>query len=88
MEKLLKKEAKLQWNEECQKGLDTLKKKLVTMTLLIFPYWNKEFHVHVDALSIALGTILSQLGEGDMDRPIYFASIKLSIGEKNYTTMK
>jgi hypothetical protein len=25
MEKLLKKEAKFQWNEDCQKGLDTLK---------------------------------------------------------------
>jgi hypothetical protein len=25
MEKLLKKEAKFQWNEDCKKGLDTLK---------------------------------------------------------------
>jgi hypothetical protein len=30
MENLLKKEAKFQWNEDCQKGLDTLKQKLVT----------------------------------------------------------
>jgi hypothetical protein len=49
MEKLLKKEVKFQWNEKCQKGLDTLKNKLVTMPILIFPYWKKEFHVHVDA---------------------------------------
>jgi hypothetical protein len=53
---------------------------------LIFPDWNKEFHVHVDASSIVLGAVLSQPGEGDIDHPIYFASRKLSIAEKNYTT--
>jgi hypothetical protein len=72
MEKLLKKEAKFQWNEVCQKSLDTLNKKLVTTLILTFPNWNKEFHVHVDASSIALGTILSQPGEGDIDHPISF----------------
>jgi hypothetical protein len=63
MEKLLKKEAKFQWNADCQKGLDTLKHKLVTVSILIFPDWKKEFHVYVDASSISLGAILSQLGE-------------------------
>jgi len=88
MEMLLKKEAKFEWNEDCHKGLDTLKKKLVTAPILIFPDWNKEFHVHVYASSIDLGTILSQLGEGDIDNPIYFASRKLSITENNYTTIE
>jgi hypothetical protein len=59
--------------------LDTLKKKLVTALILIFPYWNKEFHVDVDASSIDLGTVLSQPREGDIDHPIYFAGRKLSI---------
>jgi hypothetical protein len=86
MEKLLKKEAKFQWNEDSQKILDTLKHKLVTVTIFIFPNWNKEFHVHVDASSIALGVVLSQPTEGDIDHPIVFASRKLPIVEKNYTT--
>jgi hypothetical protein len=59
MGKLLKKEAKFQWNEDFHKGLDTLKQKLVVVSIMIFPYWKKEFHVHVDASSIALDTILS-----------------------------
>jgi hypothetical protein len=54
---------------------------------LIFPYWNKEFHVHVDVPSIDLGAILSQPGEGDIGHPIYFSSRKLSMEEKNYTTI-
>jgi hypothetical protein len=47
-----------------------------------------EFHVHVDASGIALKAILAQLGEGNMDHPIYFSSKKLSQAERNYTTTK
>jgi hypothetical protein len=86
MEKILKKEVKFQWNEDCQKGLDTLKHRLVTAPILLFPYWDKEFHVHVDASSITLGTILSQPGEGAINHPIAFTSRKLFISKKNYTT--
>jgi hypothetical protein len=86
MENLPKKEKKIQWNEDCQKGLNTLKQKLVTTLILIFPDWKKEFHVHVYASSIVLGEIVSQLGEGDIDNPIVFVSRKLSIDKRNYTT--
>jgi hypothetical protein len=34
--------------------------------------------VHVDAYSITLGEVLSQLGEGDIDHHISFTSRKLS----------
>jgi hypothetical protein len=88
MKKFLKKEANFQWNEDCQKGLDTLKKKLVTALILTFPDWNKEFHVHMDASPIVLGVALSQPGEGDIHHPIDFASRKLSITKKNHTTTK
>jgi hypothetical protein len=73
MEKLLKRDAKYEWAEECQKSLDILKEK-------------KPFHVHVDASSIALGIILAQPGEGGIDHSISFASRKLSSAERNYTT--
>jgi hypothetical protein len=79
VENLIRKEVKFQWNAVCHKGLDTLKKKLVTMQILIFLDWNKEFHVHVDASPIALGVVLSQPREEDIDHPISFSSRKLSI---------
>ena len=59
MEKLLKKDIKFQWNDECQQSLDILKDKMVTTPILVFPDWSKEFHVHVDASSIALGSVLA-----------------------------
>jgi hypothetical protein len=51
---------------------------MVTVPILVFPYWSKEFPVHVDASSIALGAVLAQLGERDIDHPISFASRKIS----------
>ena len=82
MEKKLKKDIKFEWTPECQESLDILKEKMVTAPILVFPDWNKEFHVHVDASSISL----AQLGEGNIDHPIAFASRKLSTVENNYTT--
>ena len=84
--KLLKKEVKFLWNEECQQSLDTLKEKMVTAPILVFPDWNKPIHVHVDASGIALGIVLTHPGEGGIDHPIAYSSRKLSTAEKNYTT--
>jgi hypothetical protein len=39
----------------------------------------------VDASSIALGAVLAQPGEGELDHRLCFASRKLSTAEKNYT---
>jgi hypothetical protein len=86
LENLLKKEVKFQWNEECQQSLDTLKQKLVTVPILVFPDWKKEFHVHVDTSSITLVGVLAHPGEGDLDHPIAFSNRKLSTTEHNYTT--
>jgi hypothetical protein len=46
--------------------------------IIVFLDWKKTFHVHVDASTIALGPIMAQLGAGDLDHPIAFASRKLS----------
>jgi hypothetical protein len=54
--------------------LEILKEKMVTKPILVFLDWSKEFHVHVDASSIALEEVLTQPGEGDIDHPIAFAS--------------
>jgi hypothetical protein len=59
---------------------------MVTVPILVFLDWSKEFHVHVDASSIALGAVLAQPGTRDIDRPLAFYSRKLSRIEVNYTT--
>eukprot|EP00253_Pinus_taeda_P027353 PITA_27353 len=88
MEKLLKKDVTFQWDEEYHKILDALKEKMVTVPILVFLDWKKEFHVHVDASCIALGIILAQPWAGYIDHPIEFACRKLFKAEKNYNAME
>ena len=52
------------------------------------PDWTKSFHVFVDALDITIGIVLMQLLEPSWYRPIYYASRKLSIVERNYSTIE
>jgi hypothetical protein len=78
MEKMLRKDTKFQWNDECQHGLDTLKENMVTVLILVFPDWERTFDVHVDTSMIALGAILVQPGARDLSHSISFASRKLS----------
>jgi hypothetical protein len=59
---------------------------MVIAPILVFSNWSKEFNVHVDASSIALGSFLAQPSAKDIDHPIAFASTKLSTAERNYTT--
>jgi hypothetical protein len=51
---------------------------MVTLLILAFPDWSKEFNVHFDASSISLGVVLAYPGVGDIDHTIAFASRKLS----------
>jgi hypothetical protein len=59
---------------------------MVTVPILVFLDWRKEFHIHVDASSISLGVVLAQLVTRDIDHPLAFANRKLSTTEINYTT--
>ena len=54
---------------------------MVITPILVFPDWSKEFNVHVDASSIALGVMLAQSGARDIDPPLSFSSRKLSTTE-------
>jgi hypothetical protein len=53
--------------------------------ILVFLDWSKEFNVHVDASSIALGALLAQPRVGDINHTLSFTSRKLSITDINYT---
>jgi len=86
MEKLLKKDVTIYWNEDYQKRLDVLKGKMVAALILVFSDWKKEFHVHVDVSCIALGAVLTQAGGSKLDHPIAFMSRRLSKAKKNYST--
>ena len=77
------------WTVECKESFQKLKQALIIAPILKPPDQNKPFHVHIDASNFAIGCILAQPYEGNMDLPVSYASSRqLNSAEKNYTTTK
>ncbi|MCO5558197.1 hypothetical protein L7F22_011776 [Adiantum nelumboides] len=76
---------KFEWMDECEKAFEILKQRLISTPILKAPDWDKIFHVHVDVSAFAIGCILAQPGEKNMDFPISYFSRQLNNAEKNYT---
>ena len=76
------------WTEECEESFQKLKQALTIAPILRPPDWNKPFHVHIDASNFAIGCILAQPYESNVDLPISYASKQLNSTKKNYTTTK
>ena len=77
-----------EWTDECEESFEKLKKALIEAPILKPPDWNKVFHVHIDAFAYAIGCILAQPHEHNMDFLVSHASRQLNDAEKNYTTTK
>lgn len=86
MEKLLKKDVKFCWDADCQQSLNILKGKMVTAPIIVFLYWKKIFHVHVDMSYIALGVVLEHPREGYIDHYVASFNRKFSKVERKYGT--
>ena len=79
---------KFEWVEECEEAFKNLKEFLISAPILKSPDWNLIFHVHNDASNFAIGAILAQPGEKNMDFPISYASRQLNKAKQNYTTIE
>lgn len=71
------------WQDECQLAFDKLKELLTTTPLLAMPNDTDTFVLDTDASQYAIGAVLSQIQEG-VERPVAYASRKLSKAEVNY----
>ena len=60
--KLLKKNAKFEWTEECQQSFDELKRCLTTAPVLTLPADGGGYVVYSDASRKGLGCVLMQYG--------------------------
>jgi len=87
MTKCLKKNARIDLNEEYVESFEKSKDLLVNFPILQYPDFNKEFILTTDASNFALGAVLSQ-GIIGQDRPIAFASRTLNETETKYSTIE
>ena len=69
------------WTTECQNAFEAMKSLVARETILSYPQFDKEFHIHTDASKTQLGAVISQEG-----KPIAFYSRKLSPAQTSYTT--
>ena len=83
--KLIEKDAKFEWDAECQQRFEELKAYLTTAPIVRAPNWKLPFEVMCDASDLAVGVVLEQRAEG---KPyvVYFASKTLNEAQRNYTT--
>ncbi|GKC19538.1 putative nucleotidyltransferase, ribonuclease H [Tanacetum coccineum] len=85
MTRLLMKDKKFDFSDDCKKAFNILKEKLTTTPIIISPYWNVPFELMCDASDFAVGAILGKRIDGKF-KPIYYASKTLNNVQEHYTT--
>jgi len=80
--------SKLIWLEVHEKSFNAIKSSLVTAPILHIPSKDRQFILDTDCSTTCMGAVLSQLDENGQERPIYFASNKLSPTEQKYCTTR
>ena len=73
------------WSEEANQAFITLKQKLAEATLLVFPDFNKPFHLMTDISYKAVAGAVYQLQDDQTPVPIAFVSRVLQPAETRYT---
>ena len=68
---LLKKGAKWNWTNECQKALDTIKKMLIKPPVLVMPNLTGRFTLVSDTSKLATGAALYQEQQGVLQLVAY-----------------
>ena len=72
LNKLLRKDVKFEWSEDCNKAFQTLKTALITAPVLAFPQFDKPFILAVDSSDESIGYVLSQLDANGKEHPIAY----------------
>ena len=85
LHQLTAKNVPFQWSPECETAFVTLKNKLVTPPVLVYPRFGEEFTLETDASILGLGAVLSQKQADGRLHPVAYASRALNPTEKNYS---
>ncbi|PKI59973.1 hypothetical protein CRG98_019640 [Punica granatum] len=83
--RLLRKNAAMEWDHECQKAFDTIKAYLIQPSILVPPVPNRPLILYLTVRRQSLGCMLGQEDEStSAERAIYYLSKKFTEGESNY----
>ena len=85
MNRLLKKNVRYRWTTDQQKAFELMKQHLTTPPILAYPNFEKSFILYTDASTFALGAILQQKDDNEIEHVIAYASRTLNKHEQNYS---
>ena len=80
--KLLKKDVKFMWTDECQIAFDKLKQAIIDVPPVQLPDYTKPFYVETDASASGIGACLLQPDDSNKLRPVHFASFRFNAREQ------
>ena len=83
--KLLEKDAKFLWDEDCKRSFHELKAYLTTTPIVRAPNWQLPFVVMCDVSDLAIEAVLVQREERN-PYVVYYVSKTLNEAQRNYTT--
>ncbi|XP_070046752.1 uncharacterized protein [Nicotiana tomentosiformis] len=85
--RLLEKDIPSKFDDACLRAFEELKKRLVTVPIIIAPGWAHPFKSMCDASDVAIGAVLGQRRD-KIFHSIYYASQTLNQAQMNYTVTK
>ena len=83
--KLLKNDVHFTWTVDQENAFQTIKDKLISAPILIYPDFTKKFYLYTDVSDAGLGAVLSQKDDEGRERVVAYASVSLKPAEKNYS---
>ncbi len=85
LQALTQKDVTFAWTDACELAFQTLKTKLTTNPIVVYPDFTQPFTIQCDASSFAISGILSQQREGK-DRVVAYFSQSLNATERKWAT--
>ena len=82
--KLLRKNQTIEWNEECQKAFEKIKKYLTSPPVLKLPRQGKPLILYLALEENAMGAMLAQEGPEGVEHTVYYLSKKFLPYEEKY----
>jgi RNase H-like domain found in reverse transcriptase len=81
---LLRKDAKFDWNDQCQEAFKTLKGRFLQEPVLMMPDHSKPFQIESNASKYASGAVLTQTDINGDRHPVAFLSKTFTDTERRY----
>ena len=84
LNKLLGKDVKFEWTDDCKHSFNQLKKALTEGPILVFPNLSKKFFLYVDASNQAISYILGQEDDKNREQVVSYGGPSLNKTERNW----